>query len=289
MAADKRSATTEFSADWLRLREAADRRARNPAIAAGLSAAFATRAKIGVVDLGCGTGANLRATARLLGPTQDWTLIDNDRALLDRARVILCEWADMATPAEHGLRLAKDGKTILVRFRHADVGRDPAAALGDRVDLVTASAFFDLVSRAFIDLLVAAAAQRNAALYAVLSYNGVQLWSPAGAEDQRIVQAFNAHQGGDKGFGPASGPLGAAYLAGACAAAGYRVEDGDSPWRIGRDEAALLQALAAGAAAAVAETGLVDAASIAVWRARAWSGVVVGHTDVLALPVRRTA
>ena len=72
-----------FSPEWLRLREAADRRARNRDIESVVQARFAQRDAVTVVDLGCGTGSNLRATTSLLPNVQSWTLVDNDAALLD--------------------------------------------------------------------------------------------------------------------------------------------------------------------------------------------------------------
>ena len=276
----------EFSAAWLRLREPVDRRSRNSAVAAALHGALGLNRDIRVVDIGCGTGANLRATAPLLGPEQSWTLVDNDRALLTCASEALNNWADTAALVPYGLSLTKNGMKIAVRFRHADVAGDIDGALGDGVDLVTASAFFDLVSQNFIERFVGAVVRRNATLYAVLTYNGTQNWLPRCAEDTRIFEAFNAHQAGDKGFGPAAGPRAAEILAGVCEAAGYRMELGDSPWDIGRDDDALLKELVDGVAAAVLETGMIDAAALAAWHAHPRSGVFVGHSDILALPPR---
>lgn len=274
----------DFSAAWLRLREAVDQRSRNKVVAAVLSAAFADEHRLIVVDLGCGAGANLRATAPLLGQHQDWTLIDHDAALLVVAENSLIAWADDAVRLQDELRLSKDGKTITVRFRLCDVAADPGAALTEGTRLVTASAFFDLASPAFIDRLVSVVVGRNAALYSVLSYDGVQTWSPPSALDGRIIAAFNEHQQGDKGFGPAAGPGATALLRNAFDAAGYRTRIGDSPWTLGRDDGDLMAQLADGIAAAVAETGQVDAATMAAWRAVVRHGVRVGHTDLLALP-----
>jgi len=55
-----------FSAEWLSLREGADERARNKDVANAFSAWFMQRPSVSVVDLGSGTGANLRAVAPLL-------------------------------------------------------------------------------------------------------------------------------------------------------------------------------------------------------------------------------
>src|SRR5690606_22627873 len=73
-----------FSADWLALRAGADRRARDEGLAARLSAHFAVREGLRVLDLGAGTGAMLAATAPLLPSGQSWRLVDGDAALLAR-------------------------------------------------------------------------------------------------------------------------------------------------------------------------------------------------------------
>ncbi len=52
-----------FSAGWLELREPYDARARNRDVLAAVAAAFAGRSAVSTVDLGCGTGATLRAVA----------------------------------------------------------------------------------------------------------------------------------------------------------------------------------------------------------------------------------
>lgn len=70
--------------------------ARNHNIASAVSARFALRETVFAVDLGCGTGANLRATCSLLPKDQTWRLVDNDEALLRAARDELSAWADSA-------------------------------------------------------------------------------------------------------------------------------------------------------------------------------------------------
>jgi SAM-dependent methyltransferase len=108
---------TGFSADWLRLREPFDRAAREAALLApagggrdrpdGADVAASDRRALGdvladwrrgrgelaVIDLGAGTGANLRFTAPRLGGAQRWTLVDNDPALLGLAAAETRAWA----------------------------------------------------------------------------------------------------------------------------------------------------------------------------------------------------
>ena len=75
-----------FDADWLTLREAADRRARDETLPERLCAAWRRRGWSRVVDLGSGTGANLRYLAPRLPSGQRWTLVDHDPRHLDRLR-----------------------------------------------------------------------------------------------------------------------------------------------------------------------------------------------------------
>src|SRR4051812_49734447 len=83
-----------FSAEWLALREPADHHARNRALVAELRSVFAGRDTAAIIDLGCGTGSNLRALAASLPRRQSWRLVDRDPALLGAARERLSAWAD---------------------------------------------------------------------------------------------------------------------------------------------------------------------------------------------------
>jgi SAM-dependent methyltransferase len=274
-----------FSPEWLALREPVDHRSRDPGVAARLRAHFADRQSLSVIDLGCGTGSNVRGTFHLLPAAQQWTLVDYDPGLLAAARDAIAHWADTWEPTADGLVARKDGQTLRIEFCRADLNADLEGVLGGAAtDLVTASAFFDLCSAAFIARFAAAVARAKAAFLTVLTYNGGQEWSPAHAADTRLLAAFHAHQAGDKGFGPAAGPAAPAALQSAFLAAGYGVVEGDSPWRMGASDLCLIGDLAAGFAAAAAETGAVDGATLAAWSAVVRTNAVVGHTDTLALP-----
>ena len=273
-----------FSPDWLALREPVDHRSRDAATAARLTEHLAGRQTVSVVDLGCGAGSNIRATYKLLPAAQTWTLVDYDARLLAVSRERLSAWADSCTVDGDALQLTRDGHNLHVSFQQADLTRDLDAALGAGPDLVTASAFFDLCSEAFIRQFAKAVALRKAAFYTVLTYNGIQTWTPEHPADAAMQQVFHGHQAGDKGFGPAAGPGAAGVLGVTFEALGYAVSDGDSPWRLGPGDARLIADLATGYAGAVAETGLVDARTISDWSSIARTGAVVGHTDTLAFP-----
>ena len=273
-----------FSPEWLALREPSDHRSRDGLLAMALADRLQSKPLVRVVDLGCGTGSNIRATYAALGREQHWTLVDYDPKLLAAARASLTAWADAATQEGDRLVLLKSGKTLVVAFRQANLVTDLDAALGRDADLITASALFDLCSADFITRFARAVADRRAVFYTVLTYNGVQHWTPRHAHDEVMADAFHAHQKTDKGFGPSAGPDAPKAIAKAFAACGYTVKEAESLWLLSRSDKTLVDALVPGFASAVRETGAVPAAKIDAWLGQPRHGSEVGHVDTLALP-----
>ena len=274
-----------FSSAWLTLREPADHRSRNAELAEALSARFTLRNSITVTDIGCGTGSNLRATAALLPTKQNWTLVDYDPGLLSTAREELCRWADETRTEGEALELIKGLSRISVSFRQADLAVDLEAGLGEPNDLITAAAFFDLASEAFIRKFAQAVAACNAVFYTVLTYNGRCRWQPHHPGDNAVTSAFHRHQMTDKGLGISVGPTAPMYLSDQFKLAGYSVQEGDSPWQLEAQDEALLAEVQAGHQSAVAETGAVEQAALKSWASRKLTGAVIGHSDTLAMPV----
>jgi SAM-dependent methyltransferase len=281
-----------FSAEWLALREPVDHASLNPEVKAALAYRFSRYADIDVVDLGAGAGSNLRALYRLLPAEQNWTLVDADAVLLAAARERLRTWAESAEPAGRKgemLRLTKDGRTLTVAFKQADLATGFVDPIVKGVDLVTAAALFDLVSEPVIARMASTITGNGQVFLATLSYDGAMSWSPPHAADGEVRAAFNRHQAGDKGFGPAAGPESAALLHRAFYGRGYRVLRGTSPWVVTDAAGGLRAALDAGCAAAVGETGLVDRHVLEGWldlRRAPGGSTVVGHEDLLAMPAK---
>lgn len=275
-----------FSASWLALREPADHRARHVGLKASLLTALSKNVQPGqvlrVTDLGCGTGSNLRALSEGLHPRQSWRLVDYDPALLSEARVQLIKWADCHDEAGGLLRLIKNGLEIEVAFERHDLNRSLEHVLGLPADLVTAAAFFDLVSEQWIERFCRAL---NTVFYTVLTYDGIEEWRPAHPADDMMREAFHAHQGTDKGFGVAAGPRATDVMERCLAATGFQVQRAPSPWTLSRPaDHELMSALAEGSAHAVSETGQVSEPDIRSWlmaRQQAQT-CVVGHEDLLA-------
>jgi SAM-dependent methyltransferase len=272
-----------FDPNWLDLREPADHRSRNDELSRLLARALGHRPHISVLDMGCGTGSNLRATAPLLGSEQRWTMVDYDPALLQAALTRLTAWASHTERRGSQIVLHKLNKRITVRLLRADLAHDLDRAFAAEPDLVTASALFDLASPDFISEVAAEVVRHKAAFYTVLTYNGQQRWSPKHEDDAAMASAFRAHQVRDKGFGEAAGPMAPALLSAAFDAAGYSVNEGDSAWRLEAGDEPLIAELVPGFAEAVRETTLVPEEKIAAWLKVARDGALVGHTDTLAL------
>lgn len=279
-----------FSADWLALREPADHRSRSAELLATLAKRVDGRDVLRITDLGCGTGSNLRATAPAFGPKQEWTLVDYDPALLKRAERVLSDWADEASSAGERLVLMKDGKTIDVTFRIADLNVELERVISGAIDIVTASALFDLISETWMRRFVKALKTTPAIFYTVLTYNGEDDFIPAHPFDWGMINAFKIHQRRDKGFGPAEGPMAAATLARLLREDGYGVETADTPWVLKPSDIALKTELLKGLHGAVMETGLIadnGANDWLFWRTsmgdQKGSRMKTGHTDILAL------
>ncbi|MGH6770963.1 MAG: class I SAM-dependent methyltransferase [Xanthobacteraceae bacterium] len=262
-----------FSAQWLALREPYDKAARNPVVLDALLEAFRGQGSISVVDLACGTGATLRAIGGRLPARQNWRLVDNDLGLLAEA-------ATLGRAPE-----------VTVAARTVDLARDLELALDGPVDLIAASALFDLVSTEWLDRLVVEAAARRLPVYAALTYDGRISFEPGVPVDADIVAALNRHQRGNKGFGPALGPDAAARAAERFTQVGYAVTQGRSDWVLGPGDKAIQNEIIAGFAQAARECGMPDErieAWLAARRALIASGsshLRIGHLDIFALPM----
>ena len=258
---------TGFTADWLALREPTDAAARNGALTADLLSWRRGLGAITVLDLGSGTGSNLRYLAPRLGGCQRWTLADRDAALLALA--------------------AAPNDDVAIETCVVDLSTDLEPLDFPAFDLVTASALLDLVSDTWAQDLVARVCDAGAAFFAALSYDGQIAWSPEEALDPTVGDLINRHQRRDKGFGPALGPAATEQVTEVFEARGYRVATAASPWRLGPQEGALQTALLDG----WTEAALEMEATLGDWRVRrlgriaaGQSRLEVGHRDLFARP-----
>ena len=295
-----------FDDDWLALREPADARSRDAALATalaeGLRAARASDedAPLRVLDLGSGTGSNFRCLVPQLGARQAWTLIDHDAALLERVPARLSPWAEArgltlrhGTDAADLVSLHGETLTATIERRRHDLATELDALPFAEHSLVTGSALLDLAGADWLDALASRCEDAGCAVYLVLSYDGRTAWTPALEDDTAVAERFDRHQRQDKGLGPALGPAAAAHFAERLRERGFAVSGATSDWRLDGADAALQRELASGFAGAAREIDPAFAARADAWLERRHalvdagrSTLLVGHLDVLALPGR---
>jgi hypothetical protein len=284
-----------FSASWLALREPFDAAARAADLVAVLPPRDA-REPLDVVDLGAGTGSNLRYLAPLLGGVQRWLLVDDDEQLLSGSIAATQRWAQL-----RGARgsLSPDRSTVAVSGADIEVTAQRAAIdlareLGrlelPRGALVTASALLDLVGDAWLRTLAARCRAADAAVLFALCYDGRTACRPAEPEDAEVLELFNRHQRTDKGLGAALGPDAARAARAAFAALGYRVTERASDWRIGARDGEMQRQLIDGWTGAALEMAPSRRAALGDWARRRHehvergrSELVVGHVDLVGV------
>lgn len=260
-----------FDAGWLGLREPYDHRARSAELARRFAAALPAAPRL--IDLAAGTGSNARYLETVGGFRPAWQLVDTDRVLLAAAR--------------HAVAGRARGRTL-------DLARGLAALDLAAVDGITASAFCDLVSAAWVEAFAARAARFELPLLIAMTVDGRLDLFPGDPGDAAVLARFRRHQRRDKGFGPALGGAAPSRLGAALRRHGYRVAARASDWRLAGADAPILHLLIDGMAAAAAAVSSADGAVPEAWRGRRRRQIDagklrlrVGHTDCLAVPARR--
>ena len=290
---------SEFSSSWLDIREGADARARNADLVTSLSAYVNELEEIHLIDLGAGTGGLFRYLAPRLGGHQTWRLVDYSSSLLEQVETRLTRWA-----GQHELIVRSKSGTwyasSLVRkycvdteiwdfgSGFANFPTDPSA------DVITASAFIDLVSLSWIEQLVAFCKKAQTSFYGCLTYNGIIEWNPGHSCDGEFLQLLNNDQRRDKGMGLALGPDAFQVINNSFMSSGFVVRTGSSPWILDSKDCQLQRALL------LQWVKLLDQRSgWPAWKINEWnefrlaaimegkSRLKVGHQDIWAVPVER--
>ncbi len=147
----------DFSADWLALREPADRRARSAGLVQRLARWLTETAEpppLPVLDLGAGAGSNLRFSAPLLGGEQHWTCVDRDPGLLATLLPRTGAWAQtqglLTTVDGDGLRIEGQDLHCRVSTHWLDLAAGTADLPLGPGTCVVASALMDLVSEPWL-------------------------------------------------------------------------------------------------------------------------------------------
>ncbi|NRG16339.1 class I SAM-dependent methyltransferase [Rhizobiales bacterium] len=264
-----------FSSEWLSLRAPADARARNEDVISAFLERLPQNRPLHLVDLGSGTGATVTAFAPRIAGKQRWTLLDNDKELLEIAS-----------------RRAHEYTNLEIEASVADLSRGIDAGALEQVDAVTTSAFLDLVPAKWIDDLVDTLSERRLPFLAFLTYDGRARLDPPHPFDETIRLAMNRHQKTDKGLGAALGPDAAQYALQRFIAAGFTAIAGASDWHSLKQETPFQTALLDGWANAAREIG-EEEDEVNAWREERQRLLdagsltsTVGHIDFAAFPAK---
>jgi SAM-dependent methyltransferase len=270
---------TEFSAEWLALREPVDATARDRFMAKGLSKLLRPCATLSCFDLGCGTGANVRYLSPLIAGPQQWVFLDSDAQHLERARESAATWS-------RDLRVACSFET-----RCVDLARDLDAVTFEEGALVTASALLDLVSDDWLMRLLQRCATCKAIVLFALSYDGRIELNPRDPYDEAICTLVNRHQRTDKGFGPALGPSAVICARARLEDLQYQMQSSQSDWVLGPSHAQLQECLLRDWAQAAIEMAPAQRRRCELWLStrlryldREQSSMRVGHQDLIGWP-----
>jgi hypothetical protein len=281
---------------WLSVREPADFAARSEVLTRAVVEALPADRPVCALDLGTGTGSNIRYLAERLPRSQRWLAVDQSADLLAELPGRISSWgAARGCEARTG-----DGRCILrgarldceIEARQKDLSALDDGEIFAGRQIVTASALLDLMSEAWLRTTAARCRAENALALFAITYNGRFACTPMDAEDEEVRDLMNRHQKRDRGSGDrAAGPD-----AGACAErcfvdVGYRVRREPSDWTLGPADVDVQRLLIAGWAEAATEIAPDHASAIANWRVRRLahlsagrSRIVVGHDDLAAWP-----
>ncbi|MFL6121987.1 SAM-dependent methyltransferase [Actinophytocola sp.] len=254
---------TEFSPEWLALREPADADARAEELLTTLRTSL-TGDDLVVRDLGSGTGSMARWLGARLPGARKWVLTDRDPALLEVA----------AASVPGGVP------------DHRDIATLTSADLSGTA-LVTGSALLDILTAEEVTNLAAACVGAGCpALFALSVVGRVEL-TPSDPLDEPLSAAFNAHQRRTVDGRALLGPSAVVTMSAAFSRLGATVHRRPSPWRLGPDRPRLLEEWLRGWVSAACEQNpalVPEADEYLNRRLSARPRATVHHEDLLAIP-----
>ena len=281
---------TAFSKNWLELREPLDRKSRSNELIKTLSLMLPDR-PIHVIDLGTGTGSNLRYLCKELKGNQIWQLIDNDENLLKTIPAYTKKWA-----IKNKLLVKELGNEFLIKGEniecHAYIQQKNLSDLTDikipEKALVSCSALLDLVSKNWIKTLAKKCMRIKATILFTLNYDGYIKFKPCEEDDKLVRSLINKHQLKNKGFGNAMGPKAGNMAVQVFSEIGYNIRSQYSNWKIKSNDNELQTMLLDMWLDAAIETSPEQKNRLKNWRKKRQYHVIsknseleIGHTDIL--------
>ena len=272
--------------------EAIDRRFRNGDVSDALTGWFSGRSALRVLDLACGTGANMRALAPILPPDQDWIMLTGSEAEEEQVRDLLFRWAPAAEEIAGGLKIERQGLRIAVRFERHDVAASGTMPDCEAAGLVVLDQNALRLTTSTFAAIANACARMGAVVHARCLYDGRIKLQPHHPADAQMTAALHRRLMEQTPLGAASGPLAASQLAERLELAGYSVIEGPGNAVLkaagpqGTD-GALMRAILSQMAEAQRAVARGHDKMIDTWAARPRTVMEISKTDLVAFPPHR--
>ncbi len=235
-----------FDPNWLETRYRFDSSARKNSTEKKMLDHFSSLANINIVDIGAGTGNNVRYYASFLPQNQNWLLLDSDSDLNSQSLVLLSQWAKKNhwsyQLSENELRFQVATKTVTVKTKLGSLLELNKLVDLAKVNLITANAVFDLFSslqwKNFLSQLI----PFSLPLLATLNYSEMNFF-PFCEINQKYIDIYNQHMTRKQKFGKAMGPDCAEQMSHVLTQYNYSTITGQSNWVINTKENFMLHFL----------------------------------------------
>jgi len=198
----------EFSS-WLDERFVHDVSARNKSVEQACFSYFDKQDAINIMDVGSGTGSTFLALYARIENDQNWTFLEQDAKLIDHSVKRICK--ELAVEGfqietlDNKTTFSTDSRTITLTTLNDSLLNIDTYLRDLSIDLVTASAIFDLFSidqYAKFDQIVRG---HNCAILSVLNYTGMS-FNPVLEGDDTCIELYHGHMLRSQHFGIGMGP-----------------------------------------------------------------------------------
>jgi hypothetical protein len=198
----------QFSS-WLDERFVHDVKARNQEVEAACFAYFDKLDVIHIMDVGSGTGSTFLALYHKIAMDQNWTFLEQDSSLIEHSIQRICKELEQEgyaiNKADAKIIFTKGSKTIALKTINDSLLNIEQYISDGSINLVTASAIFDLFS---IDQYIKfdrIVRQDGCSILSVLNYTGMA-FDPIQEGDDTCIDLYHGHMLRSQHFGIGMGP-----------------------------------------------------------------------------------